>query len=380
MKKKIVIVTTIADTLNLLRGYGHFLSDDYEVHYISSPSDLHGELRSSEGVRTHSVAMVRGFGWLKDLVSLVRLLVTIRKIKPAIIHSYTPKAGFLSMAAGLLLRVPVRIHSFTGLLFPTATGLRRMLFITIDKVVCYCATVVIAESAGVQRELIGLGIRSDIIKRIGFGHISGVDVRYFSRAKARDIWHVDLGTSENFRFLFIGRFHRDKGIKELLDAFLALPSNATLVLVGSFDSEGPLERSTLNKICGSERVHVIEAVRDVRPYLFSSDCLVLPSYREGFPNVILEAGAMELPVISTDVFGADELVVNDVTGYIVPRYDVAALEEAMLKMMGLSVERRQSMADRLRRMIVQRFNRCDVYRRHQEFYNEMLVSRSEMSG
>ena len=287
----------------------------------------------------------------------------------------TPKAGLLCMMAGWLLRVPVRIHSFTGLVFPSATGLKRHLLMLTDRITCLCATHVIPEGEGVKHDMEVYRITRKPLRVLGHGNVRGVDMEYYSRRPEVMLLADKFRDDNVFTFVFVGRVARDKGIDELCDAFSRLNKVHTatrLIIVGPDESElDPISSSARDIIDHHPSVQAVGMQREdaLLAYYAIGDCFVLPSYREGFPNTVLEAGAMSLPCIVTDINGSREIVIEGENGLIVPPRDSEALCQAMLRMVE-QTERRERMAGNARRLVEERFEQGYVRRCLYAFYEE----------
>ena len=330
-----------------------------------------------EGVRCIRIKMERHIAPLKDLVSLWRIIKTFRHEKPDIVHSMTPKAGLLCMMAGWMTGVPVRVHTFTGLVFPSATGLKRRILIATDRLTCRCATHVIPEGEGVKNDMLNNYITKKPLKVLGHGNVRGVDMKYYDRTPEVMQRVKQLRDDTKMTFIFVGRVGRDKGIEELCRAFDRLSkehNNLRLWIVGPDENDiDPIPAPTRAIIDHHPEVHALGMQRDVNllAYYASADCFVLPSYREGFPNTVLEAGAMGLPSIVTDINGSREIVKESENGLIVPPHDTDALYNAM-KQMTEKPQERQHMADNARIMVADRFEQGYVRQCLYDFYNEIL--------
>lgn len=360
----------------------------YEVVAISSPDTDFEALREREGVRTIAIPMERRMAPLKDLVALFRLVRVFIKEKPDMVHSMTPKAGLLCMIASWLARVPVRVHTFTGLVFPTAKGMTRRLLMTTDWLTCACATHVIPEGQGVMNDLKNYNITSKPMKVLGYGNVMGVDMKRFSR-RPEVMEKVALLQKEGvFTFVFVGRIVGDKGINELVQAFKALLAKdyvkkLRLVLIGRYEDDlDPISSDTKQTI---ESTPEIEAVGsqygdDLLAWYAASDCFVFPSYREGFPNTVLEAGALGLPSIVTDINGSREIIIpfdknhQGATGLIIPSHDAEALQDAMTWMITHDEERKR-MAANARPSIESRFEQRFVRQCLYDFYDEIFTEK-----
>lgn len=375
MKDKIIRATTIPLSLDIFcQGMLKELSEKYEVVAVSSPEKELDIVREREGVRTIAVSMSRHISLLNDCKSLWRLYRVFREENPRMVHSMTPKAGLLCMVAAWLARVPVRVHTFTGLVFPTATGITKRILMFTDWLTCACATHIIPEGEGVKNDLINNGITKKPLKVLGYGNVRGIDLQRYDRTpdvmeEASKIRKNDVVT-----FVAVGRLVGDKGINEIVEAFVRLNKenpSTRLILVGPEESElDPLKPHVLDMISNCPAIDTVGMQRDVRPWFAASDVAILASYREGFPNVVIEAGAMGLPQIVTDINGAREIIENGRNGIIIPSKDPDALYEAMKKMM--VPEYRQSLAKEARTMISERFEQSFVRKCLYDFYDSIM--------
>ena len=367
-KLKIVRAATLGTSLNTFcEGLLNELTKDgYEVVALSSPDGDLEELSKREGVRTIGVHMERRISPWKDLVSLIKIVRALKKEKPDMVHSMTPKAGLLCMMAARWCGVPIRVHTFTGLVWPTATGLSRQILMMTDKLTCACATHIIPEGEGVKMDL-QRSITQKPMKVLGYGNVKGIDLDYWGKTtkKVEEL---------PFTFVFVGRIVRDKGMNELVAAFVRLHKECTdtrLVLVGRFeDTLDPVFPETKRLIESSDSIEAVGEQKDVRPFYEQSDVLVFPSYREGFPNVVIEAGAMGLPCIVTDINGSREIIENGKNGVIVPPHDEQALYNAMRWMMEHS-DGRKAMAENARPMVASRYEQGFVRQCLKDYYKEI---------
>ena len=375
---KIIRSTTVAESLGFCRGLLRELreEDGYEVVAVSSPDRRLDEVAEREGVRTVAVPMERHISPLKDLKSLINLVRAFRKERPTMVHSMTPKAGLLSMMAAWLTRVPVRVHTFTGLVFPTATGLTQKILILTDRITCACATHVIPEGEGVKNDLTNYRITKKPLKVLGHGNVRGIDLEHYNpelpEVKAEA---AKLRKDGVFTFVFVGRLVGDKGINELVGAFERLHKEypaTRLLLVGPEESNlDPLKPETLAKIKENPSIEAVGSQPDVRPWFVAADVLVFPSYREGFPNVVIEAGAMGLPSIVTDINGSREIIIEGRNGIIIPARDEDALYQAMKQMVD-NPDQLKSMASEARPLIASRYEQSYVRRCLKEYYKEII--------
>ena len=374
MKKKSIRISTIPLSLDvLLQGQLRMLSEHYEVVGVSSPGEELEKVAQREGIRTIAVPMERKISPFKDLVSLFRLIRLFHREKPWMVHSLTPKAGLLAMTAAWICRVPVRIHMFTGLVFPTTTGLKQKILMATDSITCACATNVLPEGKGVKKDLEHFRITSKPLQIIGNGNINGIDLEFFDRTpevlELAEKYHKE----EVVTFCFVGRIVRDKGMNELVAAFQRLHQaypNTRLVLVGPFEEKlDPVLPETRQAIEPQAAIEWMGWQNDIRPFLAASEVFVFPSYREGFPNVVLQAGAMGLPSIVTDINGSSEIITEGVNGYIIPSQDEEALYKAMEKL--LDTEERRKLAQQARPQIANRYERKALWKELLKFYRSL---------
>ncbi len=379
---KIIRTATVPGSLNnFCRGLLRELHEQegYEVVAVSSPGEALAEVEKREGVRTVAVEMRRRISPLNDLRSLWRMINVFRRERPDMVHSITPKAGLLSMMAAWLCRVPVRVHMFTGLVFPTSTGLKRRILMATDRLTCACATHIIPEGEGVKSDLQQYKITKKPLRVLGHGNIKGIDLRRFDPDNPEVVKTArSLRRPGVFTFIFIGRIVRDKGIDELVEAFKRLNKlhpGTRLIIVGEQEQLiDPVKPETLAEIESNPAIEAVGRQIDVRPWLAASDALVFPSYREGFPNVVIEAGAMGLPSIVTDINGSREIIIEGRNGTIVPSQNAELLYEAMTRII-TDNEWRKSLAANARQLIASRYEQSYVRQCLKDFYKETLRSK-----
>ena len=373
---KLIRPSTIPASLeNLLKGQLKMLSKYYNVLAVSSPGDDMETIEEREGVRTIAIPMERRISLIKDFISLIRLIVLFAKERPDMVHSITPKAGLLSMLAAWITRVPVRMHTFTGLVFPTATGKMQKLLIAMDRLTCFCATHINPEGEGVKRDLVNYNITSKPLHIIANGNVNGIDLEYFDKTPEVVEKACSYKKEGTFTFCFVGRMVRDKGINELVHSFLRLyqkDERVRLLLVGPFEKElDPVLPEVEEHILHHPGICYMGYQNDVRPFLVASDALVFPSYREGFPNVVIQAGAMGLPAIVTDINGCNEIVLPDLNGVIIPSKDEQALYESMKYFASHPVEV-ERMAANARPLIASRYEQRIVWNALLDEYKSII--------
>lgn len=337
----LVHVTTVPDSLwAFFTGQArHMAAQGLRVEAVSSPGRFLDLFAAGEGVPVHAVPMARRPRPLADLVSLVRLARLLRRLRPDIVHAHTPKAGLLAMLAARLVGVPVRIYHIHGLPFLTATGARRRLLRAAERLACAAATRVLCVSRSVADEARRERLCGD--KPVGVpagGLINGIDaVGRFSPeragAAARAACRAQFGIPEEALVVgFVGRLVRDKGVVELAQAWAELSRaepRLHLLACGLAEPDDPVPPAVLASLRADPRVHLAGEVLDLPPCYAAMDVLALPTYREGFPLVPMEAAAMGLPVVATRVPGCVDAVVDGVTGTLVTAGDAAGLAAAL---------------------------------------------------
>ena len=372
-KNKIIRAVTVSMSLSFCRELMiRMRAMGYEMVAVASPGPELDELKDNDGFHCVAVSMERHISVLNDLKSIIKMIGVFRKERPQIVHSMTPKAGLICMMAASLTRVPVRIHTFTGLVWPTANGLRRKILMLTDWLTCACATHVIPEGQGVLNDLKNGGITKKPMKVLGYGNVMGVDMERFSPAR-----FTVSKDSCVFTFVFVGRIVGDKGINELVDAFVRLHGkhkNVRLVLVGRYEQNlDPVSDATRNLIDTNDSIEAcgVKYGDDLLQMYVDADCFVMPSYREGFPNTVLEAGAMGLPSIVTDINGSREIIENGKNGLIVPSKDTDALYDAMERVLTDDAIR-ETMQKNARPMIAARFEKSFVQKCQIDFYKQIM--------
>jgi glycosyltransferase involved in cell wall biosynthesis len=340
MKPKLIRITTVPISLKiLLKDQLKFMNKYFNVIGVSSPGKELDEVASSQQIRTVSIPMSRQITPLQDLLSLYKMIQLLKKEKPDIVHTHTPKAGLIGMLSAWITGVPHRMHTVAGLPLMETTGIKKIILLFVEKLTYACATDIYPNSYGLQKyiETHKLAAKQKT-KVIAHGSSNGIDTEYFQRTDAivktseelRKKYHIKDNT---FVYIFVGRVVKDKGIEELLKSFEQISkttSDTVLLIVGNREDRlDPI--SFESKHILKTNPNIIEAgfQENVRAFFAMADALVFPSYREGFPNVVLQAGAMELPAIVTDINGCNEIIENGVNGLIVPPKNTKFLYETM---------------------------------------------------
>ena len=283
------------------------------------------------------------------------------------------------MMASYLAGVPIRLHTFTGLIFPHRTGVLKQILILMDKILCRLATHVYPEGRGVKSDLEKYKITKKNLKILGNGNVNGINLEYFNHrlfsVDENNDFRLKLGLkANNVVFVFVGRLVKDKGIEELIDAFvdLSAKSYAKLLLVGPFEHElDKLADKTLEIIHSHKSIISVGLQIDVRPYISLSDILVFPSYREGFPNVPLQCGAMKKALILSNVTGCNEIVSHNKNGLLVPARNKEELRVAMLELLD-NVELRNRFSEEILKSIQDRYEQSIVWNALKSEYDSLI--------
>ncbi|MCM8570472.1 glycosyltransferase family 4 protein [Gramella jeungdoensis] len=364
--QKLVRITTVPLSLEkLLEGQLSFMNKHYEVIAVSAEKTRLEKYGRNNGVRTFWVEMTRAITPLKDLQSLWRLYVFLREEKPLIVHTHTPKAGIIGMLAAKLAGVPIRLHTVAGLPLLETYGFKRKLLDVVEKLTYSMATRVYPNSFELKELILQLGYATESkLKVLGEGSSNGIDTAYFDPGlykKDGSATREKLGISkEDFIFIFIGRLVKEKGINELVRAFINLENahpNISLLLVGPFEQDlDPLDDEVFDFIHSHQKIITTGYQKDVRPFFAIANVLAFPSYREGFPNVVMQANAMNLPAIVTNINGCNEIVREGENGIIIPVKDQNALERVMERML-TEPELCSLLAQNARKLIQKKYER-----------------------
>lgn len=361
-----------------LKGQLNFINCFFDVLAVSSGEYYLNKIKCRENVRTYNINIARAINICSDLKAFLSLILLIKKEKPDIVHASSPKASFLSMLASYICRVPIRIYTVTGLRFETTNGWLRKLLILIEKINCFCATKVIPEGEGVKTTIVENKITDKPLNVILNGNINGIDTKFFSISavqKSKEDIRKDIGLNKSsFVFIFVGRLVKDKGINELIIAFNKLNArcSCTLLLLGELEEVNVISDQSVKEIFNNPSIKYLGYQEDIRPYLKASDVFVLPSYREGFPNVVLQACSMGLPSIVTDISGSNEII-NEASGLIIPKEDEQVLYEAMkLTVFDYTTEDLIKMGENARRNVELKFEQKKVWKALLDEYKKCI--------
>jgi glycosyltransferase involved in cell wall biosynthesis len=380
-KPRLLRITTVPISLNiLLHGQlSFFQSQGFEVLAVSADGKEVDEIRK-EGIAHRVVPMTRKITPLRDLISLVGIIRVIRRFKPDIVHTHTPKAGLLGMIAAWVCGIPVRMHTVAGLPLMEAKGLKRQILMLTEKITYACATAIYPNSKGLANFIRNhFSTRTPVIV-LGNGSSNGIDTSRFQRTAqledAASALRQQYGIPrEALIFSFVGRVVGDKGVRELAEAFRGLRrtfSESYLLLIGGFEDDlDPLDPEVLSFLKNDPKVILAGFQSDIRPWVMVSDIFVFPSYREGFPNVVMQACCLNTPCIVSDINGCNEIVSDGKTGLIVPPKNSAMLQLAMEK---LSVDPalRRKFAAAAREYVVANFDQKFVWGELLKEYSRVL--------
>ncbi len=339
--KKLIIITTVPMSLaTLVKGQAKYLSSYFDVKLVTSFSEKNQEISKAEGVELKSIDMTRQITIIKDLKALIELYKYFKNQKPDIVYTFTPKAGLLGMMASFLSRVPVRIHNVVGMPLMEATGKKFILLKFIERLTYFFSTNLFCNSFGLKK-FINENLTKKDVKVIAQGSINGVDTEFFKNTKTldekeliRDKFKID---KKDFVITFVGRIVKDKGINELIEAFINLSkkyNNLKLLLVGDYEEHlNPIKNENKILIDSLDSIITVGFQNDIRDFLSITDLFVLPSYREGLPNSLIEAGSFGIPLLATNINGCNEIIDDGITGILVEKKSAKKLEEAIDKLL-----------------------------------------------
>ncbi len=347
----------------------------FRVVLISSPGDFLDRIARDEGVEAVPIPICRYIAPLADLVSLMRLCRVLLQLQPDVTEFSTPKAGLLGNLAAWMCRVPVRVYLLRGLRLETLGGMKRHIVLAAERIASACAQHVVCNSRSLQAKALELGVApARKLHLIGRGSSNGVDTERFSPGP--DVLRKTLPIFRQAPVVgFVGRLTEDKGIPELVEAFdevLKEVPSARLLLVGWFDrSDDALSESLRRRILTHPAIIYTGYVADTAAYYKAMDVMVLPTWREGFPNVVLEAAASGIPVITTIATGSRDAVIPEVTGLLVPAGYPRAIAESVLRLIR-NPQDRLRMGLAARAWVIDRFVNGRVLDLTVMFYRKLL--------
>lgn len=377
--KRLVLGVTSAQSLRLLEGYPNYLSEQgWDVHVVcSDPPALSGTNWSF-----HSIEMHRNPAPFHDLRSLLDWVRLLGRLRPAAVISGTPKAGLLGILAAAIMRVPVRIYLLRGLRLSTETGIRRTILAQLERLSSFMATEVQSVSHSLQQEYVDYGLAAKHkVFVIGSGSSNGVAIPSEEELAPRELRRSQLEIPEGPTLGYVGRIHPDKGLDVLIRAFAdpELSQTSQLLLIGPEDSSGYLAH-LLGKLDAKARSRVLVTgpKADPTPYYRAMDALVLPTRREGFPNVILEAASFSTPAVASRVTGCVDAIEDGATGMLFDVDDPAALASSLMRIITDS-ELRDKMGSAARSRAIHLFRREDLWRENSSHIEQAIEIRTGAS-
>ena len=381
MKNKLIRITTVPISLKiLLKNQLKYMNQYFEVVAVSSKGKELSDVEKDEGIRTVKLNMSREITPVKDLISLIKMIFLLLQEKPDIVHTHTPKAGIVGMVASWVIGVPHRLHTVAGLPVMEATGRKKKLLLMVEKLTYACATKVYPNSYGLQEYILENDLTDkNKLKVIGHGSSNGIDTSHFDRTvevlnQSKQI-KEKYNLEKKFVFCFVGRVVKDKGVNELLYSFDKLTEkfdNIRLLIVGHFEEAlDPISGQSHKILEENKNIINVGFQKDIRPYLASSDCFVLPTYREGFPNVVLQASSMGISSIVTNINGCNEIIKHNENGLIIEPKEKDQLYSAMKKYLE-DEELARKLSSNSRKDILTKYDRKVFYQYLREEYNEVL--------
>lgn len=385
-QNRIRVLHAVTDSIStvLMRGQLAYLkSHGFDPALLSSPGKDLDETGSREDLPVFGIAMRREMAPAADLRSFFRIWRLLRRMKPLICNAGTPKAGLLVGLAAWITRVPCRIYTLRGLRLETARGMKRIVLTITEKLACFSAHRVVCVSPSLRERAVALGlVAREKTVVLGAGSSNGVDVRRFEPtpeklARAAALREKMGIQPEQPVIGFAGRFTRDKGIAELITAFQLIRKQlpeALLLLVGDYEGGDPVPADTRNLIESEPGIHRIGFTPQIELYYLIMNIFVLPTYREGFPNTVLEAQAAGLPVVTTTATGAIDAIEDGATGLLTPAGDAEKLAETVLSLLSDPV-RMKSMGRMGRERVARDFHNETVWEALASLYRSMLRER-----
>lgn len=379
--KKLLRITTISHSLDLLlKGQLKYVGEHgFEVLIACTNDQRISQIEEREKVQYFELALTRTLNPLKDIVSLMNAIKLIKKLKPDIVHTHSPKAGIVGMLASKLCGVPLKLHTVAGLPLTETTGFKRWLLIQVEKLTYLSADFVLPNS-NEQRKFILEHIYSNPkVQVLGKGGSNGIDLEYFNpnlfNEELKSEFKDKLQLGENdIVFCFVGRLANYKGVNELVHAFAQLNEryqNTKLLLVGPLEELNPLDESTLQILNTNKSIKSVGHQNDIRPFLSISDIFVFPSYREGFPQSLMQASAMNVACIASDINGCNEIIEHKISGILIkPKSTEEILQACELLYKDKNLRSYLSKAGR--KNMIENFEQKKFWNKIIEFYNDKL--------
>ena len=374
----------------LVRGQmKHASAKGFDTSMASADGPERDEVVAVEGCPHHIVHMERDIAPVSDLVSLFRMIGLLNRVKPHIIHTHTPKAGLLGMMAGFVCRTPIRIHTLAGWRLQNESGFKRQLLWFAEKMTYWCSHEVWPNSNSLRQQLLDIKFgKPEKLKLIGLGSSNGIDCTEFSPESIDPAKVAAIKTQleydpDNIYLISIGRVVAQKGINELVNVFERLQqshNNLKLIIVGPREEQSdPISSDTSRSIDENPDIIDVGFSNEVKHFLTIANVLVHPSHREGFPNVVLQAGAMNCPIVCSDIGGNIDIVTDEETGLIFKVKNEEDLHQR-LEFAIRNPDKIKSMADRLQETIKTNFAREIVQNQIHQEYQRLLQSKLPKLG
>jgi glycosyltransferase involved in cell wall biosynthesis len=388
---KLIRVTTVPLALRtLLAGQMRYMREHgFEVIMVSADGPERKEVINNEKCEHHIINMTRAITPFRDIVSLWKLYKLFKKQKPDIVHSHTPKAGLLAMMAAKMAGVPVRIHTVAGLRFVTTGGFKRKLLVKTEKWAYRSAHYVWPNSFSLKQYAEENRLcKKDKLLVVANGSTNGIDLSRFNRGalKAEHLKEIKRKIRHDpafFYFLFTGRLVKDKGIEELVQAFdrlYIINNKVRLVLAGLLENDlDPVGPATLQKMQTHPAIIQTGWDNQTEYYFALANVFIFPSHREGFPNVLLQAGAMGCPVICSDIPGSQDIIRHEQTGLLFPVSDTDAVFDTMQRALSEQDKMRQ-WANNLEIKVRSEFSQIFVHQKIEEQYRLYLAKTKSTSN
>ena len=378
--EKLIRITTVPISIEkLLENQPKYFSKFFDITIVSSDKSELEKLGKKQGVKTFCLPLTRKITPFKDIIAIFKLYFFLKRENPKIVHSHTPKAGFVGMTASFISGVTIRMHTVAGLPLMERKFITKKVLIFIEKLTYLFATNVYSNSKKLMEFILSKKFfNKRKIKTLANGSSNGIDTKYFSdnislisKNKLLDTLKI---LKNDFVFCYVGRVVKDKGINELVSAFNELNlknKNCKLIIVGKIENEtNPVSKSTMGIIKKNKNILLTGFKNDVRPYLSIGNCFVFPSYREGFPNVLMQAGAMDLPCIATNINGCNEIIQDNINGFLIPPKNIDALVKAMQKIMDKKLIIKLSKNSRL--MVKEKYDQKYFWKKLLIEYNNLV--------
>lgn len=373
-KKKLFFVTTIAGSLNFFKGQYQLLLSDFDITAIASDKKRLKEVGEENHIKIHHIPMEREISILKDIYCLICFIFYFIRQRPYIVHGNTPKGSLLSMIAAWITRVPIRIYMCHGLRYQGCGGLKRKLLMFMERISCRCATEIICVSHGIKEVLIEDRITNKEPIVIWNGSVQGIDMGKFNPDNITDKQGLKgkYGIEDDdFVLTFVGRIVKDKGINELVEAFEYLSlkySDIKLLLIGWNEDKGnPVSDKTKEIIDNNKNIIATGPQSNIVPFLSITDLFVFPSYREGFGLSLMEAGAMNVPSIASNIPGCNEVIIDGLTGLLIEPRSTSAIIESIEKLYN-DRELLDYLKSNCRKSIIERYEQNQLWQHYREYY------------